>query len=271
MNALLTVIGWLDLGSTSIFAGGVISAALIGRPGAAGERALRIAAVLLGATLLAEFVVTVIRMRAVASVDGVALIRSVLATRWGELWVVRAGGLLMLGRVRFSAPSGAVLAALWLLARSFQGHAGAHGTLPAVIDWLHLLAAVTWLGSLAQFALLPDPLSREVAHRVRSVGTGSLMVLVPAGIYGALLHIPSLGALLETPYGRALSGKLILASLLIALGTANHFRYVPALQRGDSSAGPALSRVVRFELIVALFVLLLSSLLTVLPMPHAMP
>src|SRR5437870_3803087 len=82
--------------------------------------------------------------------------------------------------------------------------AGAHGPLAAVIDWLHLLAGSAWLGSLVQLALgRDDPTARD-ALRVRALATGALALVVPAGIYAAFLHVPSLERLFDTPYGRAL-------------------------------------------------------------------
>jgi putative copper export protein len=206
-----------------------------------------------------------------SSVSGVAFMVDLLNAHWGRLWLLRVVGLAVLVRgLRSSSWWCAPVAALWLMVRSFQGHAGAHGTLPALIDWVHLLAAVTWLGGLLHYALQRDPMPVQIASRLRMLSTAALLVLLPAGVYGALLHVPSLDALLKSPYGRALCGKLVLAAVLVGLGAANHLRYVPALWRGEPAAPRALYRVICVELVVGLFVLLLSALLGVLPMPHAL-
>ena len=155
--------------------------------------------------------------------------------------------------------------------RSFQGHAGAHGTVPALIDWLHLTAAAVWIGSLVQLALLPRPLPAAVAQRVRTLATLALAVLAPAGVYAAFLHVQRLDQLIRSPYGLALLVKLALAVVLIALGAANHFRHVPAMCRGESAAAARLARAVSAELVIAAAILLVTALLGALPMPHAHP
>jgi putative copper export protein len=272
MNASATCVGWIDLVSTTILAGAIVSAVLVGPPSRAGLQVARVAACLLGAMLLLQLALTGVRLRPMARGGGVAFVAELLATRWGQLWILRVLGLAVLIRgLRAPSRSLALVAAIWLLPRSMQGHAGAHGTLPALIDWVHFAAAVTWLGALLQYALQGDPMPMQLATRLRSVSTGALVVLLPAGVYGALLHVPSLGVLLTSPYGRALSGKLVLGAVLIGLGTANHFRYVPALWRGEPGVERTVYRVVCWELVIGLFVLLLSALLGVLPLPHMLP
>jgi putative copper resistance protein D len=93
-------------------------------------------------------------------------------------------------------------------------------------------------------------------------------VLVPAGVYGALLHVERIDVLVASPYGRALLVKLALAAPLLALGAVNHFRHVPAMSRGDAAAPALLARNVRIEVAVAAAVLLATALLGILPMPH---
>jgi putative copper export protein len=272
MNALATLIAWVDLVSTTILAGAIISAALIAPASRAGRQAARTATYFVGGAFLFELILTVLRLLPLSQEGGVAVIAEVLNLTWGRLWVLRVLGLaILISGQRWSSPWLAVVAAFWLLPRSLQGHAGAHGVLPAIIDWLHLLAAVTWVGSLLQYALQPESTPVQTAIRLRTVSTAALLLLVPAGLYGAFLHVPSLSALLSSPYGRALGGKLVLAGVLIGLGAANHFRYVSALQRGSSGAARALFRIICVELAVGLLVLLLSALLGTLPMPHALP
>jgi putative copper export protein len=272
MNALATLVAWVDLVSTTILAGAIISAALIAPASRTGRQAAHAAAYVLGGVLLLELILTALRLYPLSQEGGVAVVADVLNLTWGRLWILRVLGLAILISARRSSPRWlAVVAAFWLLLRSFQGHAGAHGTFPAIIDWLHLLAAVMWVGSLLQYALQPESAPVQTAVRLRTVSTAALVLLVPAGLYGAFLHVPSLSALLSSPYGRALSGKLLLAGVLIALGAANHFRYVPALQRGRSGAARTLFRIICVELAVGLLVLLLSALLGTLPMPHALP
>ena len=265
MTAALAVVGWLDLVAAVVLAGGLLHAGLVGEPSPAGRRVLRRAALALAVVLPLEFGLTALRMYDVSGVSGTALVWDLLQARWGELWVLRCLGLAVLAA---STRLDAALAAPWLVLRSFQGHAGAHGTVPAVIDGLHLTAAAAWIGSLVQLALLPRPLPTAVAQRVRTLATVALAVLVPAGVYGAVLHVQRLALLVRSPYGLTLLMKLALAAALVALGAANHFRHVPAMRRGESAAPARLARAVSAELVIAAAILLVTALLGALPMPH---
>ena len=261
LEAALTLAGWLDLVASVALVGGLLYAAFIAPP----ARYVRATIVGIGLALGLEFGFTALRMEHVSDVSGLRLVLDLFATRWGTLWVLRAVGLAVLAsRGRIAV----LVAPPWLLLRSLQGHPGAHGVVPAVIDWLHLFAAAAWLGGLAQVALAEGSIPIAVAQRVRTVATVSLAVVVPAGVYGALLHVHTWQMLVDTPYGRTLMLKVALATVLIALGAANHFRHVPAIARGEPGAAARLARTVRVELALAAVVLLCSALLGVLPMPH---
>src|SRR5262249_60752454 len=101
-------------------------------------------------------------------------------THWGIWWLVRCVGLGALLACRLGSPHGALLAAAWLLARSVQGHAGAHGALVTAIDWIHLLAAAAWLGALPQLLLSLDAASAAIALRFRRVATAAAAALLAA-------------------------------------------------------------------------------------------
>ena len=269
MNASLAVLGWTDLAATIVLAGGLFFAALIVAPSERGRRWRWRAVAVLAVVLPAEFCVTALRMYEVSGLHGRVLVLDLLRTRWGLLWMGRSAGVALLA-AGGSLPAGplAALAAAWLVLRSFQGHAGAHGMVPALVDWLHLLAAAAWLGGLVQLALLPRPVPVEIAARVRVQATAALAVLVPAGIYAAFLHVRHLDLLVGSPYGETLIAKLALASVLLALGAANHFGHVPAMRRGAPRAEGKLVRAVRLEVVAGAVVLALTALLGVLPMPH---
>jgi putative copper export protein len=265
IDAALTAVGWLDLVASVILAGGLLCGAVIVERSAAGERTLRAAVLALVLALGLGAALTALRTSEVSGVRGASLVMDLAATRWAKLWALRALGLAVLA----SRTRAAVLLALpWLLLRSLQGHAGAHGLVPALVDWVHLGAATIWIGGLVQVAFLPRPVPVPVARRMRSAATAMLVLLVPAGVYGAVLHVQRWHMLLGSAYGRALVVKLALAAVLISLGAVNHFRHVPAMTRGDGLAATLLSRVVAYELVVAAAVLFLSALLGVLPMPH---
>jgi len=195
----------------------------------------------------------------------------VLEMRWTSLWIARVGGLTILAvaltRPRAATWPAALLAAAWLLLRSFQGHAGAHEVAAAVADWVHLAAASVWIGGLAQLAAA-EHRSSSMIWRLRALATGAVLTLVASGVYSALFHVQSLHALAASAYGRALVAKVAIALPLFALGTANHFRLAPQAIEGVENAERRLVRAVRMELVLGIVVLAMSALLGALPMPH---
>lgn len=268
LDAALTVAGWLDLVGSVVLVGGLLYGALVAPPSRQGARSLRTAIMLVVIGLALQFGFTALRMEDVSDVRGLRLVVDLVETRWGTLWMLRAFGLAVLAsRARMVA----VAAPPWLLLRSLQGHPGAHGVVPALVDWLHLAAAAAWIGGLVQLALAGPVVPVAVAQRVRTIATAAVAVVLPAGVYGALLHVHSWRMLFSTPYGRTLMVKLALVPVLLALGAANHFRHVPAVARDEAAASADLARNVRAEIVLAAAVLLCSALLGVLPMPHVHP
>jgi putative copper export protein len=274
MTAALAVFGCFDLLASVVLAGGFLSAALVTAPSPVGRRVSRVATLVLGVVLIVEFALIVVRMSAFGTSKGVGLLSDVLATRWGELWVIRVLGLaLLVVALRAPHPRSQIwsgIAAVWLMARSLQGHAGAHGAMSAVMDWIHVVAVAAWFGSLTQYASLSDDLSARTAVRVRRVATTAVALVVPTGVYAAFLHVPNIEQLFRSAYGKTLLAKIGFATVLVGLGAANHFRHVPALIGGEEDAARTLHRAVALELVVGAVILLLSALLGVLPMPHDM-
>ena len=272
MNALQASIGWLDLVATVILAGGIAYGAAVASPHAIGRRLMRLSVGVLALALLLQIALNALRMHQISGIGGIALAKDVLDMRWSHFWMLRAAGLAALGlALSFSRPPWQALApvaAAWLMTRSFQGHAGAHGSVPGLVDWLHLMAAAAWLGSLLQLVCAANDPTVESATRVRRLATTSALIALPTGIYAACLHVPSFDALLATSYGRVLTFKLLAAGALMTLGATNHFFHVPALARSDVTGAPRLINTVRRELWIGGAILFLTALLGVLPMPH---
>jgi putative copper export protein len=129
------------------------------------------------------------------------------------------------------------------------------------------MAASLWMGGLLGFPILltgplramprfarAELLGRSV-RRFSKVATIAVMVLVATGLYAALLHVPSLSALVSTPYGRVLSMKLALLVFLLALGAQN------LRLRGRGPFG----RLVSAELVLAIGIFVATGFLTSLP------
>jgi copper transport protein len=95
----------------------------------------------------------------------------------------------------------------------------------------------------------------RVVPRFSNVATMAVMSLILTGLVAILLHIPSVSALFSTSYGRALTIKLGLVVLLLAIGGLN------LIARGQGPFG----RMVGAELILALGVFVATGFLTSLP------
>ena len=174
------------------------------------------------------------------------------------------------GPRRFTYRWGAAVVAsvLLLMTLTQQSHAAAEESfLPFLVDWLHTMAAALWMGGLLGFPILLVGLLRTMptetrvellkrsVRRFSKVAMIAVMIVLATGLYAALLHVPSVSALVGTPYGRALLIKLGLLGFLLALGGWN-------LRLGGR--GP-FSRLVGAELILAIGIFVATGFLTSLP------
>ncbi|HEY8286476.1 MAG TPA: copper resistance protein CopC [Chloroflexota bacterium] len=125
-----------------------------------------------------------------------------------------------------------LIAAIFLLALSASGHAGGVPdlTLSAVLlDWLHSLASVAWIGGMAYFVLaaLPvlentdldkrAPLTLGLLRRYAAFAGAGIVVLLITGIFAAQTQIGSTGRLLGSSYGHRLDLKIVLVLVLLVL------------------------------------------------------
>ena len=129
------------------------------------------------------------------------------------------------------------------------------------------MAASLWMGGLLGFPiLLLGPLRAtpieprlkllgRLIPRFSKVATTAVMGLILTGLVAVLLHVPSLSALISTPYGRALSIKLWLLIFLLALGAQN------LRLRGREP----FNSLVRYELALAAAIFVATGFLTSLP------
>ena len=285
---LAGVVHGATLGATAFLAGLVAFAALVWLPASRAENVDQEKVLLLfcrwmwvsfGLLVIAGSVeLPVYAVRASGETLSFGLLaEALLDTRVGLLWTARIGlALLVATTATYAArrrnPAywwvAAVVATLLLITFTLQSHAVAEGgLLPFAADWLHVTAASVWVGGLLGFPiLLIGPLrampeetrTKLLGHTVRrfsKVATVAVMSLLITGLYAILLHVPSLSALIGTPYGRALMVKLGLLVPLLAAGAIN------LVGRGREP----FDRVVRFELILALGIFVATGFLTTLP------
>jgi len=149
---------------------------------------------------------------------------------------------------------------------SLSGHQGVEPNatfLTGLADWLHLVAALMWVGGLVGLALCVWPLApalrRSAFLGFSRIATVLVAVLVVAGTYLSTSRLPSVSDLWETPYGRTLLVKLATVGAALGWGAVHHFVVRPRLERDDAPRG--LRRSLIGESSVALLVLLVAAVL----------
>ncbi|WP_336235623.1 copper homeostasis membrane protein CopD [Achromobacter dolens] len=208
----------------------------------------------------------------------------ILQTRYGQVWIVRAlAAAALLGVVLGLRPGSpsliAGVAALALAPLALSGHAAMHegwlGLAHALNDFLHVLAAAFWLGSLLVFLLWlaawRRPAWRRDATRalLRFSAWGHVVVavLLLSGVANAALI---LGPGLPDPasgYVQALMVKVALALAMTGLALCNRYRWIARIRTQPVVALRAIRRNTLWELALGALVLAVAGLLG-LTSPH---
>ena len=186
----------------------------------------------------------------------------------------------IIGRVKARGEQAArvVAAATVLLSLTVVGHATTLGAITGVLLVLHLGGVAFWLGALLPLRQMcagadenagvgagddaPAAVLADVADRFGWIAQRVVAVLIVAGVAYAAILTGSVMALLTSAYGLALLAKIGLVAGLLGLAARNRFRIVPALRAGDLSAVRQLRNSIDREIIFALAILVMSSLLT---------
>jgi putative copper export protein len=162
-----------------------------------------------------------------------------------------------------------------------SGHAAVATPLGLSIanDLLHLICGGIWFTGIFVLALvLPDAwrgrapeervrLLAPIVVRFSTVALITITVLGITGVLNSFLNVQELGDMFDTPYGRAISAKIVVYLGILAVGAINHFfvrvRLEKALEEGRSDASQSLFRkTVAIELVMALAVLGITGFLT---------
>lgn len=201
-----------------------------------------------------------------------------LKTHYGSMWLARLAGLAAAWTVSWAGKghagsrlittsmlfAGAVIA----FSRSASGHAAdfGDGSPQQIADWLHLLAAASWGGTLLALASVipPSVIMRDdlpqrtiagIADRFYFLFGPALAVSVLTGAYSAWIEVGSFKALLSTPYGRVFSVKLAIFLLLA-------FRYIAPPKHGQEEFATRFLHRVRADALLVLAVLLCVAIFT---------
>ena len=220
----------------------------------------------------------------VASAFDPLYVRLMLETTLGWSSLLAAAGFIMavwLPRLaaKYHTPTGGLICLLIATAFAVHGHATTGGMVTSLLLVVHLACVAVWLGAFLPLHRLcrlatDDPVAllelAQTGRRFAQVGSIAVaLLLVSGGVLAAFLA-GSVKAMVATGYGLALSGKIFLVSGLLGLAALNRFRLVPAVDRGERAAAERLGLSVRLEMLIALAIMLVTSLLTTsldLPMP----
>jgi putative copper resistance protein D len=184
-----------------------------------------------------------------------------LQTGFGRDWLARFALTCLLGGVFipfFSKPAGrsfwiscvAVASAAGLAGTLvWAGHAAGGMGLEAILhpaaDFVHLVAASAWVGTLLPLAILltaagPDAASVALACtatvRFSAFGVGSVATLLITGSINTWYLAGSIPALTETDYGQLLLTKIALFLGMVAIAAVNRLVLTPRLLKTASDA-----------------------------------
>ena len=212
----------------------------------------------------------------VASAFDPLYLQLMLETTLGWSSLLAAAGFIMavwLPRlaVKYHIPTGGLICLLIASAFAVHGHATTGGMVTSLLLVVHLACVAVWLGAFLPLHRLcrlatDDPVAllelAQTGRRFAQVGSITVaLLLVSGGILAVFLTV-SVTAMVATDYGLALSGKVILVSGLLGLAALNRYRLVPAVDRGEREAAARLGLSVRLEMLIALAIMLVTSLLT---------
>ena len=260
----------------------------------------RIATGFLAITLLLRLGAQSYAMHGAADAFDMGLVaQMVQSTKWGWGWLVQLIGIALAGAGYQRARRTSVLeasdpketrarafwwrvaamgAALAAVAPALSGHAASAPRLRALViaaDWVHVLSASSWLGTLAVLLAAGLTTARQRGEGVSGqfvrslVNAFSPVALVSAGlasltgVFAAWIHVGTIPSLWGTQYGITLLVKLGILGVVAMTGFYN-WRYVQP-QLGTDAATARLKRSATVEVTVALLVLLVTAILVASP------
>lgn len=226
---------------------------------------------------------TVLLQAAIVNGSGVGaatqgdVLSAVLQTRFGQVRLAQliiaeviAISAVWAATVRSKAFTWAIgaLGAVLAVTPGLSGHAGVNGTLAAIADTGHVLAASAWVGGLGAItigALLAGKGHRRafgqvVLPRFSTVALVSVGVLIVTGTVGSLANVNAFSQLWETTYGKVLLAKIAIALVLIGFGAVSRI----AVRRLGADGGPAfvqLRRTLPIEIGLMVVAIALTSVL----------
>lgn len=230
----------------------------------------------------------------------VAWFEIVQQTRIGHIWMARTLlAIVLLGvilticnkhRTRGHYILYAITAALPLIAGSLISHSGAEEiSFESVAPYaLHILLAGAWFGALPAFLLIiyghynesNQTSLRLNVTALKQFSTLALPVMLSLAVTGVIAADRMIDehyyALVASAYGWLLNAKLALLAIILVIAHRARYRWLPLFSQADGTAPvnaavAQLRKWVRIEFILALFLVLLATILAnTLPAKHTM-
>lgn len=219
-----------------------------------------------------------------AALDPATVSAVLFETRFGRVWSWHVLIAAILVAACFRQPARRqkivlILSLLLLASLAWIGHAamaeGFAGIGHEFNQTAHLLAGGLWLGGLLPLgwflrhaqARHDEPgfaLTRDAIRHFSQMGYVTVAVVGLTGAINSLLLVGSLGAFVETPYGRLLTLKILLFLTMVIVALVNRFHLAPRVCR-DPAAIDALWRAVYLEQGLGLCILVVVSILGTWP------
>lgn len=154
---------------------------------------------------------------------------------------------------------------------SATSHAAVMDGAPALVaDLGHFVAASFWGGAVVYTALTWNALGTarlRALERVSRSGLGAVILLSLTGVYASALHLAAPDQLVSTPYGLALSLKLMIVTIILGVAALNRWHFLPRL-RANPQSHQDFGRILFVEACLLLTVFAATGLLSTSPLPH---
>jgi copper transport protein len=204
----------------------------------------------------------------------------ILSGSIGQWVLIRLGLMSLIMVIAWRTPSVHSLSAVWTmfglsagvaLTFSLMAHGAALGegaVLAVVMDWLHVMGTLAWLGGLAPLLSAIFTARRSAAVSLATLVPNfsrlalvSVAILALTGLYSFSRHVGDLQLLNTTSYGRALLAKSVVFTLLFLLGAINFLILSPRLRAAGNGLARAFGHTVRVELALGAGVLALAGIM----------
>jgi len=222
-------------------------------------------------------------MSAMPGMQTMGMMDMAMHTRWGfALRLELAAALVALvsfglavRRLRGAWLVATISAIVLAVTPALAGHAAASPRFTSLMiasDFLHVLGASSWLGSLFAVLIVGIPVSfalngaerwSSVASLVNSfspLALASASVVVVSGLIASWVHLEHLSALWRTAYGQTLLIKLALVATTLMVGAYNFRKVQPQLVSEEGTA--RLRRSASVELLVGFLIIVVTGFLT---------